>query len=244
VIKVINEQPLEVWKDYMTHHIVSNHASFLSDDVFTANFAFFGKILNGQQEPRPRWKRAISDMSGTQSLGFVIGKTYVDKHFPASSRSQMAQLVKNLRKALADRIEDLDWMGADTKVNAQAKLAAFVPKIGYPDEWQSFEGLEIKADDLLGNMVRMRAFFREDSITKELQKTDRNRWGMAPQRVNAYYNSSFNEIVFPAAILQPPFFDPNAGAAVNYGGIGAVIGYEMGYGFDEQGSKSDANEIQ
>jgi putative endopeptidase len=244
VIKVISEQPLEVWKDYMTYHTVSNHASFLSDDVFTANFAFFGKILNGQQEPRPRWKRAISDMSGTQSLGFVIGKTYVDKHFPASSKSQMAELVKNLRKALADRIEGLDWMGADTKVNAQAKLAAFVPKIGYPDEWQSFEGLEIKADDLLGNMVRMRAFFREDSIAKELQKTDRNRWGMAPQRVNAYYNSSFNEIVFPAAILQPPFFDPNADAAVNYGGIGAVIGHEMGHGFDDQGSKSDANGIQ
>ena len=244
VIKVIGEQSLEVWKDYMTYHTISNHASFLSDDVFNANFAFFGKILNGQQEPRPRWKRAISDMSGTQSLGFVVGKTYVDKHFPASSKTQMSELVKNLRKALAERIEGLDWMGADTKVNAQAKLAAFVPKIGYPDEWQSFEGLEIKADDLLGNMVRMRQFFREDSIRKELQKTDRNRWGMAPQRVNAYYNSSFNEIVFPAAILQPPFFDPNADAAVNYGGIGAVIGHELGHGFDDQGSKSDANGIQ
>jgi putative endopeptidase len=244
VIKVIKEQPLEVWKDYMTYHTISNHASILSDDIFAANFAFFGKTLNGQQEPRPRWKRAISAMSGTESLGFAIGKTYVEKHFPASSKALMADLVVNLRKALGERIEGLDWMGAETKVNAQAKLAAFVPKIGYPDKWQSFDGLEIKADDLLGNVVRMREFFRADSASQELDITDRTRWGMAPQRVNAYYNSSFNEIVFPAAILQPPFFDPNADPAVNYGGIGAVIGHEMGHGFDDQGSKSDANGIQ
>lgn len=244
VIRVIKQQPLEVWKDYMTFHTISNHASFLSDDILTADFEFFSKTLNGQQEPRPRWKRAISAMSGTQSLGFAIGKTYVEKHFPASSKSQMADLVENLRKALGERINGLDWMGEETKVNAQAKLAAFVPKIGYPDVWQDFTGLEIKADDLLGNIVRMREFFRKDSASKELEKTDRNRWGMAPQRVNAYYNSSFNEIVFPAAILQPPFFDPNADPAVNYGGIGAVIGHEMGHGFDDQGSKSDANGIQ
>jgi putative endopeptidase len=244
VIKVISEQPITVWKDYMTYHTISNHASLLSDDIFTANFNFFGKTLNGQQEPRHRWKRAISAMSGTQSLGFAIGKTYVEKHFPASSKAQMADLVKNLRKALGECIEGLDWMGADTKVNAQAKLAAFVPKIGYPDEWQSFAGLEIKADDLLGNVVRLRELFREDSAANELLKTDRNRWGMALQRVNAYYNSSFNEIVFPAAILQPPFFEPNADPAVNYGGIGAVIGHEIGHGFDDQGSKSDADGIQ
>jgi predicted metalloendopeptidase len=244
VIKVIKDQPLEVWKDYMTFHTISNHASFLSEDILAANFEFFSKTLNGQQEPRPRWKRAISAMSGTQSLGFAIGKTYVEKHFPASSKSQMAELVENLRKALGERINGLDWMGEETKVNAQAKLASFVPKIGYPDVWQDFTGLEIKADDLLGNVVRMRQFFRQESANKELEKTDRNRWGMAPQRVNAYYNSSFNEIVFPAAILQPPFFDPNADAAVNYGGIGAVIGHEMGHGFDDQGSKSDANGIQ
>jgi putative endopeptidase len=244
VIKVITEQPLEIWKDYMTYHTISNHAALLSDDIFTANFEFYGKTLNGQQEPRPRWKRAISAMSGTESLGFAIGKTYVEKHFPASSKAQMADLVENLRKALGQRIEGLDWMGAETKVNAQAKLAAFVPKIGYPDKWQSFDGLDIKADDLLGNVLRMREFFRLDSASQELAITDRTRWGMAPQRVNAYYNSSFNEIVFPAAILQPPFFDPNADPAVNYGGIGAVIGHEMGHGFDDQGSKSDANGIQ
>jgi predicted metalloendopeptidase len=244
VIKVIKDQPLEVWKDYMTYHTISNHAAYLSDDIFMTNFEFFGKTLNGQQEPRPRWKRAIVALSGTQSLGFAIGKTYVEKHFPSSSKAQMADLVENLRKALAERIEGLDWMSTETKVNAQAKLAAFVPKIGYPDKWQNFDGLDIKADDLFGNVVRMREFFRADSVSKELDKTDRDRWGMAPQRVNAYYNSSFNEIVFPAAILQPPFFDPNADSAVNYGGIGAVIGHEMGHGFDDQGSKSDANGIQ
>jgi putative endopeptidase len=244
VIKVIKDQPLEVWKDYMTYHTISNHAAHLSDDIFMTNFEFFGKTLNGQQEPRPRWKRAIVALSGTQSLGFAIGKTYVEKHFPSSSKAQMADLVENLRKALAERIEGLDWMSTETKVNAQAKLAAFVPKIGYPDKWQNFDGLDIKADDLFGNVVRMREFFRADSVSKELDKTDRDRWGMAPQRVNAYYNSSFNEIVFPAAILQPPFFDPNADPAVNYGGIGAVIGHEMGHGFDDQGSKSDANGIQ
>ncbi|GAB5379708.1 MAG: M13 family peptidase [Aliiglaciecola sp.] len=244
VIGVVNAEPLSVWKDYMTYHTLSNNARFLSDDVFTANFNFYGKTLSGQQEPRPRWKRAIADMSGTQSLGFAIGKTYVEKHFPASSKEQMAELVENLRKALGERIENLDWMGDETKVNAQAKLAAFRPKIGYPDQWQNFDGLEIKADDLVGNIVRMRQFFRDDSASKELLKTDRERWGMTPQRVNAYYNPSFNEIVFPAAILQPPFFDPNADPAVNYGAIGAVIGHEMGHGFDDQGSKSDANGIQ
>lgn len=244
VIRVIKDQPLDVWKDYMIYHTISNHAEWLSDDVFKANFAFYSTTLNGQQEPRPRWKRAISAMSGTESLGFAIGKTYVDKHFPASSKAKMTDLVENLRQALEERITGLDWMGTETKVNARAKLAAFVPKIGYPDKWQSFDGLEIKSDDLLGNVMRMREFFRADSASKELEITDRTRWGMAPQRVNAYYNSSFNEIVFPAAILQPPFFDPNADAAVNYGGIGAVIGHEMGHGFDDQGSKSDANGIQ
>lgn len=244
VIKLVNQEPLDVWKVYLVYHTISNHARYLSDDIFKANFAFFGTTLRGQQEPKPRWKRAIADMSGTQSLGFAIGKTYVDKHFPASSKAQMSDLVENLRTALGQRIEGLDWMGDQTKVNAQAKLAAFRPKIGYPDQWQDFSGLEIKSDDLLGNVQRLRQFFRADSASKELEKTDRERWGMAPQRVNAYYNSSFNEIVFPAAILQPPFFDPNADPAVNYGGIGAVIGHEMGHGFDDQGSKSDANGIQ
>ena len=244
MIALINQEDVAVWKDYLTYHALSSNAELLSEDVFNTNFAFYGKELNGQQEPRPRWKRAISQMSSTDSLGFAIGKVYVARYFPESSKQQMSVLVENLRTALGERIDNLDWMGAETKVNARAKLAAFVPKIGYPDVWQSFDGLSISSNDLMGNIKNTREFFRAESAAKELQKTDRNRWGMTPQRVNAYYNSSFNEIVFPAAILQPPFFDPNADPAVNYGGIGAVIGHEMGHGFDDQGSKSDANGVQ
>ncbi|NMP79324.1 M13 family metallopeptidase [Pseudoalteromonas arctica] len=244
MIELINQEDIAVWKDYLTYHAISGNAGLLSEDVFNTNFAFFGKELNGQQEPRPRWKRAISEMSGTSSLGFAIGKIYVARYFPESSKQQMSELVENLRTALGERIDNLEWMGDATKVNARAKLAAFVPKIGYPDVWQSYEGLSITKNDLVGNVKNMREFFHAESVEKELQKTDRNRWGMTPQRVNAYYNSSFNEIVFPAAILQPPFFDPNADPAVNYGGIGAVIGHEMGHGFDDQGSKSDENGVQ
>ncbi|MBG9993973.1 M13 family metallopeptidase [Pseudoalteromonas sp. NZS127_1] len=244
MIELINQEDIAVWKDYLTYHAISGNAGLLSEDVFNTNFAFFGKELNGQQEPRPRWKRAISEMSGTSSLGFAIGKIYVARYFPESSKQQMSELVENLRTALGERIDNLEWMGDATKVNARAKLAAFVPKIGYPDVWQSYDGLSITKNDLIGNVKNMRDFFHAESVEKELQKTDRNRWGMTPQRVNAYYNSSFNEIVFPAAILQPPFFDPNADPAVNYGGIGAVIGHEMGHGFDDQGSKSDENGVQ
>ncbi|WP_028766322.1 M13 family metallopeptidase [Shewanella fidelis] len=244
MIKLVNTESLNVWQDYLTFHTVKNNAGLLSEDIYAASFDFYGKTLSGQQEPRPRWKRAISEMSGTQSLGFAIGKVYVARYFPESSKQQMAELVENLRTAMGQRIDDLDWMGAETKVNAHAKLAAFNPKIGYPDVWQEFDGVELSNNDLVGNIQNLRKFFNADSVAKELKKTDRNRWGMTPQRVNAYYNSSFNEIVFPAAILQPPFFDPNADPAVNYGGIGAVIGHEMGHGFDDQGSKSDANGIQ
>ena len=244
MIELVREQPLDVWKDYLTYHTINGNAGLLSEDIFMASFRFYGKTLNGQQEPRPRWKRAISQMSGTQSLGFAIGKVYVDKHFPESSKAQMTELVENLRTALGERIQDLDWMGADTKVNAMAKLKSFRPKIGYPDTWQSFDGLTISDNDLMANVRNVRQFFQDQTVERELQKTDRERWAMVPQRVNAYYNSSFNEIVFPAAILQPPFFDPNADPAVNYGAIGAVIGHEMGHGFDDQGSKSDANGIQ
>ncbi|MEZ9200740.1 M13 family metallopeptidase [Shewanella sp. 10N.286.54.B9] len=244
MIGLVNSESLKVWQDYLTFHTVSNNSDVLSEDIYAANFDFYGKTLSGQQEPRPRWKRAISEMSGTQSLGFAIGKVYVARYFPESSKQQMSELVENLRTAMGQRIDDLDWMGDETKVNAHAKLAAFNPKIGYPDVWQEFDGLVLTNKDLVGNIHNLREYFKADSVAKELKKTDRNRWGMTPQRVNAYYNSSFNEIVFPAAILQPPFFDPNADAAVNYGGIGAVIGHEMGHGFDDQGSKSDANGIQ
>lgn len=244
MIELVNSEALSVWKSYLLYHALSNNASLLPENIYLANFEFYGTELSGQKEPRPRWKRAISQMSGTRSLGFAIGKVYVDKYFPETSKEKMATLVENLRKALGERIDNLDWMGAQTKVNAKEKLMAFRPKIGYPDEWQSFEGLNISQSDLVANVKSLRQFFHQQSVDRELQKTDRERWGMAPQQVNAYYNSSFNEIVFPAAILQAPFFDPNADDAVNYGAIGAVIGHEMGHGFDDQGSKSDANGIQ
>ncbi|WP_395342074.1 M13 family metallopeptidase [Ningiella sp. W23] len=244
VIALINEQPLDVWKDYLTYHLISGNAGLLSDDIATANFEFYGKTLRGQQERRDRWKRAISAMSGTDSLGFAIGKVYVDQYFPESSKTKMSELVENLRTALGERIENLDWMGEETKVNAMEKLEAFNPKIGYPDEWESFEGLELTDNDIMTNVHNMRKFMQAKQVEDELKPTNRNDWFMAPQRVNAYYNPSFNEIVFPAAILQAPFFDPNADDAVNYGAIGAVIGHEMGHGFDDQGSKSDAKGVQ
>jgi len=244
MIGLINKEPLNVWQDYLTFHTISNNAGLLSDDIFNTNFAFYGKTLTGQEQPRPRWKRAVEEMSATQSLGFAIGKVYVARYFPESSKQKMAALVENLRTALGQRIDGLDWMGDETKVNAHAKLAAFNPKIGYPNVWQEYDDLTLSKNDLVGDIKRLRQYFQADSVANELKKTDRNRWGMTPQTVNAYYNSSFNEIVFPAAILQPPFFDPNADAAVNYGSIGAVIGHEMGHGFDDQGSKSDANGIQ
>lgn len=243
-IQLIKDTDMETWKAYLTYNALSNNADNLSDDVYNANFKFYGTVLRGQQEPRPRWKRAVSAMSGTSSLGFAVSKVYVDRYFPEDHKQQMSELVENLRTALGERIVNLDWMGEETKKNALAKLKAFRPKIGYPDVWQDFAGLEIKDNDLFGNMARIDQFFRDQSAADEMKKTDRERWGMVPHRVNAYYNASFNEIVFPAAILQAPFFDPNADAAVNYGGIGAVIGHEMGHGFDDQGSKSDANGIQ
>ncbi|MBB1269498.1 M13 family metallopeptidase [Shewanella sp. SR44-3] len=244
MIALINQEDIKVWQDYLSFHAVKNNADLLSEEIYAAKFAFYGKELEGQEQPRPRWKRAVEEISGTQSLGFALGKVYVKRYFPESSKKQMAELVENLRTALGQRIDGLDWMGDATKVNAHAKLKAFTPKIGYPDVWQEFDGLTLNNKDLVGNIKNLRQFFHADSVAKELKKTDRNRWGMTPQFVNAYYNSSFNEIVFPAAILQPPFFDPNADAAVNYGGIGAVIGHEMGHGFDDQGSKSDAEGIQ
>lgn len=244
VIGIINDTELDVWKAYLNFHTISNNASLLSQDIYQESFDFYGKTLNGQQEPRPRWKRALGQLSGTESLGFALGKIYVDRYFPESSKEKMSELVENLRTALGNNIDNLTWMGPETKEQAKEKLAAFRPKIGYPDEWVDLSGLTITDDELVQNVRNLRKFFNDKDVDAELQPTDRERWGMTPQTVNAYYNPSFNEIVFPAAILQPPFFDPNADPAVNYGAIGAVIGHEMGHGFDDQGSKSDAKGIQ
>lgn len=242
---MLEEQPLETWKAYLTFHAISNHADVLSQDVYDEHFSFFGQTLSGQPEQKARWKRAIEEIGGARGgLGEAIGRVYVERHFPPEAKRQMEALVENLRAAFRKRLERIEWMGDETREEAFAKLETFNPKIGYPDEWRDFSGLEIVEGDLMANVRNVREFFYEDQLSRLTEPADRDEWFMSPQTVNAYYNSSWNEIVFPAGILQPPFFDPEADPAVNYGGIGAVIGHEMGHGFDDQGSKSDAEGVQ
>ena len=240
--KVFGDTPVDVLKDYLTISLMTEHAALLPARVDEAHFEFFGKTLREQEEQRPRWKRAVSAVNGT--LGEVVGKVYVAEHFPPESKVQMDRLIENLRSAFKDGIDGLDWMDDTTKEQAQYKLRKFNPKIGYPDRWETYEGLQVAKDDLIGTVQSARAWEWEDSIGQLGQPIDRDEWGMTPQTVNAYYNPALNEIVFPAAILDAPFFDPNADPAVNYGGIGAVIGHEMGHGFDDQGRKSDGDGVQ
>lgn len=242
---MLEEQPLETWKAYLTFHAISNHADVLSQDFYDEHFSFFGQTLSGQPEQKPRWKRAIEEIGGARGgLGEAIGRVYVQRHFPPEAKQQMEALVENLRAAFRKRLERIEWMGAETKEEAFAKLETFNPKIGYPDEWRDFSDLEIVEGHLMANVRNVREFFYEDQISRLTEPADKDEWFMSPQTVNAYYNPSWNEIVFPAGILQPPFFDPDADPAVNYGGIGGVIGHEMGHGFDDQGSKSDAQGVQ
>ncbi|MBV1876174.1 MAG: M13 family metallopeptidase [Pseudomonadales bacterium] len=244
LIDLIYSTPLSIWKDYLHYHLISNNASLLSEPIDNANFEFWGKVLSGRQQQLLRWQRGVSRVGAKNGLGEALGQIYVQRHFPESSKLQMQQLVENLRKAYAERIDAISWMGETTKKEAHAKLAAFKAKIGYPDHWLDISKIHIEKDNLFHNARAVRRFF-EDFDTARLQgPTDREEWFMMPQTVNAYYLSNFNEIVFPAAILEPPFFDPNADAAVNYASIGAVIGHEMGHGFDDQGSKSDARGIK
>lgn len=203
----------------------------------TENFEFFSKTLNGQEEQEPRWKRGVATVNGI--LGEVVGKVYVKRHFTPEAKDRMQALVENLRASYGDSINELSWMSADTKVAAKDKLAKFNPKIGYPNKWEDYSKLTIKADDLIGNGLRASLVEHEKSLAKLGAPIDKDEWHMTPQTVNAYYNPTMNEIVFPAAILQPPFFNMAADDAVNYGGIGAVIGHEMGHGFDDQGAKFD-----
>lgn len=228
--------PLETLKAWTVVRFLSSNADVLPGRFDEANFAFYGKALRGQPEQRPRWKRATDETEGL--LGEVLGKAYVDRYFPHESKAAMDELVANLRKAMAQSIDEIDWMGAATKVEARAKLDAFDPKIGYRENLETYEGLEIGSDPIANRMASARWEF-EDNIAKLGAPIDRTEWGMLPQTVNAYYNSTKNEIVFPAGILQQPFFGITADPAVNYGGIGGVIGHEMGHGFDDQGSKSD-----
>ena len=244
VIDVINATPLATWRDYLSFHAIDGNASLLSTQIDEASFAFNGKVLNGQKAQREDWKRAVALVGSGNGLGEALGELYVARYFKPEAKLAMDKLVENLRAALRQNIEHIDWMSDATKVEAYRKLSTFRPKIGYPSKWKDYSSVTIKPNDLLGNAIAMRQYNRADQNRRIGQKTDREEWGMTPQTVNAYYNSTFNEIVFPAAILQPPFFDVNADPAVNYGGIGAVIGHEMGHGFDDQGSKSDADGIQ
>ncbi|MEP7763277.1 M13-type metalloendopeptidase [Sanguibacter sp. 25GB23B1] len=230
-------EPLDDWKTWAAYHLVSARAPYLSEAVVEANFDFYGRTLSGAQEVRLRWKRGVSLVEG--ALGEAVGEVYVERHFPRSHKERMDVLVKNLIEAYRESIVGLEWMGQETKTKALAKLAAFTPKVGYPVRWRDYSALVVEPDDLLGNVRRSNAFDLDRELGKIGKPIDRDEWHMTPQTVNAYYNPSMNEIVFPAAILQPPFFDPRVDDAANYGGIGAVIGHEIGHGFDDQGSKYD-----
>ena len=233
--------PVTTWQSYLRYNYLVVNGAVLPQLVDDERFDFYGRTLTGQPQKRERWKRAVQTLDG--ALGEVLGQLYVQKHFPAESKQQMLVLVENLRRAYAQRIDSLPWMTAETKAAAKEKLATFRPKIGYPDKWKDYSRLEIKAGDAFGNSVRARVFSWQFDVERLGRPTDKDEWFLTPQTVNAYYNPTFNEVVFPAAILQPPYFDPNADAAVNYGGIGGVIGHEMGHGFDDQGAKSDAKGV-
>ncbi|MBC7769885.1 MAG: M13 family metallopeptidase [Phycisphaerales bacterium] len=226
---------------YLVYHLVRNNASVLPRAIDNEAFDFYGKTLNGQPEQRERWKRSVDAVNG--SLGEAVGQIYVQRHFPPEAKAQMTELVENMRRAYGERIDRLSWMSADTKVAAREKLATFRPKIGYPDRWKDYSTLEVRAGEAYGNNKRVQLWDWQQDLDRLGRRTDRDEWFMTPQTVNAYYNPVFNEIVFPAAILQAPFFDAKADPAVNYGAIGGVIGHEMGHGFDDQGAKSDAQGV-
>ncbi len=227
------------WISWLKWGVISSSAAYLTDDIVQQNFSFYGTTLSGTPQIRERWKRGVSLVQG--SLGEAIGKIYVGKYFPAEAKSAMLELVDYLTQAYEASIKELPWMSEATKAKALEKLAKFTPKIGYPDKWRDYSSLVIKSDDLIGNLQRIAAFGHAYEVAKIGKPVDRDEWHMTPQTVNAYYNPLMNEIVFPAAILQPPFFDMEADIAANYGGIGAVIGHEIGHGFDDQGSKYDGD---
>jgi putative endopeptidase len=233
--------PIDTWKAYLSFHVINGNSDVLPRAIDDASFDFYGRTLNGQPEQRERWKRSVDALS--DAMGEAVGQLYVQRHFPPEAKAQMLELVENLRTAYAQRIEQLSWMSAETKVVALEKLRAFVPRIGYPDRWREFDNLEVRSGDAYGNNKRANVFNADFQRGRLRRPVDRREWNMLPQTVNASYNSVMNVITFPAAILQPPFFDPNADPAVNYGAIGGVIGHEMGHGFDDQGAKSDAQGV-
>jgi putative endopeptidase len=236
---IIAETDLGTWKDYLTFQTLSNFAPVLGEDYFNLWFAFNREGLSGISEPRPLWKRAVASVNG--NMGELMGQLYVDRHFQPEAKARMDTLISNLIRAYEKSIKELDWMSEETKQQALVKLSKFNPKIGYTDNWRDYSKLEIIAGDLVGNIKRADEFENNRQLDKLDSPVDKGEWGLTPQTVNAYYNPSWNEIVFPAAILQPPFFNLDADDAVNYGGIGAVIGHEIGHGFDDQGRQYDGD---
>ncbi len=238
VSTMLTARPIADWKTYLRWHILHEAAPMLSKNFVDENFAFYGKTMTGAKEMRPRWKFALNVVNG--SIGEALGMLYVQKYFPPEAKQRALEMVENLKEAFRDRIKTRQWMSDETKYKALGKLDAFQVKIGYPDKWKSYAGLDIDRGPLVFNVMRSDSFDFQRDLAKIGQPVDRTEWGMTPPTVNAYYNPSMNEIVFPAGILQPPFFDPNADDAVNYGGMGAVIGHEMTHGFDDEGSQFDA----
>lgn len=238
---IIKNTPIDTWKTYLKWSLINNTANYLTTALDRQNFDFYGKTLYGTEAQEEDWKRGVSTVNG--GLGEIVGKVYVKKHFSPEAKERMTGMVKNLLKAYAESIKKLDWMSENTKKEALAKVDKFMIKIGYPDKWRDYSALKVAKNDLFGNIERAREFEYNRMLNKLGKPVDRTEWGMTPQTVNAYYNPTLNEIVFPAAILQPPFFNLKAEDAVNYGGIGAVIGHEIGHGFDDQGSTFDGEGV-
>mgnify|MGYP003664755295 FL=1 len=236
LFKVMQTAPMDQWKAYLTAHLLIDTSDVLPASIDNTVFDFYGKTLSGQEEQRERWQRGVDTVEN--SVGEAVGKVYAARYFPAENKAAMDQLVANLRVALSQNLENLDWMGAATKAEAEAKLDLFTPKIGYPEKFETYDSLVV-SDDAFANQMAVNAWAYQDMLSDLGQPIDKTEWGMLPQTVNAYYSPNRNEIVFPAAILQPPFFNLSADPAVNYGAIGGVIGHEIGHGFDDQGAKSD-----
>ena len=238
---VFKQTPVEVWQDYLTQRMMRNNSALMTKELDDATFTFTSTAITGAKQQRERWKRGVQLVNG--SMGNAVGKIYVERYFTPEAKKRIDELVSNLLVAMGQRIDGLTWMSDVTKKAAHEKLSKFTVKIGYPEKWRDYSALNVAKDDLLGNIFRARSYEYDEQLAKLSKPVDRKEWFMSPQTVNAYYNPPMNEIVFPAAILQPPFFDPNADDAVNYGGIGAVIGHEIGHGFDDQGRKSDGDGV-
>jgi endothelin-converting enzyme/putative endopeptidase len=236
---ILTETDLETLKDYLTFQTIDTFTTVLGDDFFQAWFEFYRAGLQGTEEPRPKWRRAVNSING--NMGELLGQLYVDRHYDETSRARMETMIENLKEAYRQSINELEWMSEDTRQQALEKLSKFNPKVGYPEKWRDYSSMEIKAGDLVGNVKSADTFEYLRQIGKLDKPVDKSEWYLTPQTVNAYYNPPWNEIVFPAAILQPPMFNVEADDAANYGGIGAVIGHEIGHGFDDSGRKYDGD---